>query len=120
MDTLPDPRWQAALAHSQYLSTLLQARPALIPELAATWLAPLSEAQLLAALTPAAEDDAALKAQLRQLRQRAMAHIALRDLCGLAPMDREVARKKLQALAEEALLHGVVLSSLSGGCRGGA
>jgi len=26
----------------------------------------------------------------------------------------------LQALAEEALLHGVVLSSLSGGCRGGA
>ena len=97
MDPLPDPRWQAALAHSQYLSTLLQARPALIPELAATWLAPLSEAQLRAALTPAAEDDAALKTQLRRLRQRAMAHIALRDLCGLAPLEEVVESMTLLA-----------------------
>ncbi|MGB4226382.1 MAG: bifunctional [glutamate--ammonia ligase]-adenylyl-L-tyrosine phosphorylase/[glutamate--ammonia-ligase] adenylyltransferase [Candidatus Dechloromonas phosphoritropha] len=90
MDNLPDPRWQAALDHSHYLASLFAARPALIAELAAAWTAPLSADRLLAALEPPAADDDALKSQLRRLRQRAMAHIALRDLCGLAPLSEVV------------------------------
>ncbi len=97
MDKLPDPRWQSALTHSRYLANLLSTHPALIPELAAAWTAPLSAEQLAAALTPTATDDEAIKAQLRRLRQRAMAHIALRDLCGLAPLAEVVESMTLLA-----------------------
>ncbi len=97
MDTLPDPRWQAALAHSRYLSNLLQAHPALLPELATSWLQPLDEALLTAALAQDFADDEALKSALRRLRQRAMAHIALRDLCGLAPLAEVVESMTLLA-----------------------
>jgi [glutamine synthetase] adenylyltransferase / [glutamine synthetase]-adenylyl-L-tyrosine phosphorylase len=97
MDKLPDPRWQSALDHSRYLSNLLGAHPTLIPELAAVWTAPLSAEQLVAGLTPAGVDDAAIKQQLRRLRQRAMAHIALRDLCGLAPLAEVVESMTLLA-----------------------
>jgi glutamate-ammonia-ligase adenylyltransferase len=86
MDTTLDPRWQAAVAHSRYLANLLQSRPELIPELAATWQQPLSEALLLAPLQQAFADDDAVRATLRRLRQRAMAHLVLRDLGGLAPL----------------------------------
>ena len=86
MDTKIDPRWQSALDHSRYLNNLLQAHPGLIPELAATWLQPLSEDLLLNPLRQPFTDDDALKSALRRLRHRAMAHIALRDLCGLAPL----------------------------------
>jgi len=81
-----DPRWTAALTHSRYLSNLLAAHPELVPELAASWLQPLSEDLLLGALKPAPADDDAVKSALRRLRQRAMAHIMLRDLGGLAPL----------------------------------
>ncbi|MFV5214167.1 bifunctional [glutamate--ammonia ligase]-adenylyl-L-tyrosine phosphorylase/[glutamate--ammonia-ligase] adenylyltransferase [Azonexus caeni] len=97
MDTLPDPRWQAALAHSRYLSNLLQAHPALLPELATSWLQPLDEALLSAALAQDFADDEALKSALRRLRQRAMAHIALRDLCRLAPLAEVVESMTLLA-----------------------
>ncbi len=90
MDNSCDPRWQFALSHSRYLSSLLASRPALIPELAATWHVPLSEDLLLGALKPEAADEEALKAVLRRLRQRAMAHITLRDLCGMAPLSEVV------------------------------
>ncbi len=86
MDTKIDPRWQSALDHGRYLNNLLQAHPGLIPELAATWLQPLSEDLLLNPLRQPFTDDDALKSALRRLRHRAMAHIALRDLCGLAPL----------------------------------
>lgn len=86
MNQTVDARWQPALGHSRYLAALLAARPALVPELAATWERPLDEEMLLAALTPPPADDEGLKRALRQLRQRAMAHIALRDLTGLAPL----------------------------------
>ena len=86
MDNTLDPRWQAALAHSRYLANQLQANPDLVPELAATWLQPLSEDMLLAPLKQIFADDDAVKAALRRLRHRAMCHIALRDLCGLAPL----------------------------------
>ncbi len=86
MDTTLDPRWQSALELSRYLNNLLQAQPKLIPELKATWLQALSEDLLLAPLRQTFADDEALKSTLRRLRQRAMAHLALRDLCGLAPL----------------------------------
>ncbi len=97
MDKLPDPRWQDALQHSRYLSNLLAANPTLMPDLAAAWTAPLSEAQLREAMEPPAGDDETLKTQLRRLRQRAMAHIALRDLCGLAPLAEVVESMTLLA-----------------------
>lgn len=97
MTSLPDPRWQRALDHSRYLSNLLQTRPELGAELAAVWQSPLSEDQLLTPLNTAFADDEAVKAGLRRLRQRAMAHIALRDLCGLAPLDEVVESMTLLA-----------------------
>ncbi|MBT9523461.1 MAG: bifunctional glutamine synthetase adenylyltransferase/deadenyltransferase, partial [Dechloromonas sp.] len=86
MDTTLDPRWQAAVHHSRYLANLLQAHPELIPELLATWQQPLNEAMLLAPLQQEFVDDDAVKSALRRLRHRAMAHLALRDLGGLAPL----------------------------------
>ena len=86
MENLPDPRWARALTHSHYLRQLFSARPELPGELARHWQAPLSEDLLLAALRPEAGDDETLKRQLRRLRQQAMAHMEIRDLCGLAPL----------------------------------
>ena len=68
MDTTLDPRWQAALGHSRYLSNLLQTHPSLIPELAASWLQPLSEDLLLAPLKKPFADDEAVRSALRRLR----------------------------------------------------
>ncbi|MBS1130109.1 MAG: Glutamate-ammonia ligase adenylyltransferase [Proteobacteria bacterium] len=86
MDTTLDPRWQAAVDHSRYLANLLNSRPDLIPELAATWQQPLSEELLLAPLQREFADDDAVRSVLRRLRHRAMAHLVLRDLGGLAPL----------------------------------
>jgi glutamate-ammonia-ligase adenylyltransferase len=97
MDTTLDPRWQAALDHSRYLTNLFFARPELIAELAATWEQPLSEELLLAPLTREFPDDEAVRSTLRRLRQRAMAHIELRDLCGLAPLAEVVESMTLLA-----------------------
>ncbi|WP_412481059.1 bifunctional [glutamate--ammonia ligase]-adenylyl-L-tyrosine phosphorylase/[glutamate--ammonia-ligase] adenylyltransferase [Azonexus sp. IMCC34839] len=97
MDTTLDPRWQGALAHSRYIANLLQARPELIAELAATWQQPLSEDLLRAPLNRQFADDDAVKSALRRLRQRAMAHITLRDLCGLAPLAEVVESMTLLA-----------------------
>jgi len=83
--TLP-PAWLSAVGHSRYLANQLSAHPELIPELLATWQQPLSEALLQAPLQGEFPDDEAVKRTLRRLRHRAMAHLALRDLCGLAPL----------------------------------
>ena len=97
MDTTLDPRWQTALGHSRYLSNLLHTHPTLIPELAATWLQPLSEDLLLAPLRQEFSSDDAVKSTLRRIRHRAMAHIALRDLCRLAPLSEVVESMTLLA-----------------------
>lgn len=97
MDTTLDPRWPAALGHSRYLANLLQTHPGLVPELRSTWQQPLSEDLLLTALKQPFTDDDAVKSALRRLRQRAMAHIALRDLCGLAPLAEVVESMTLLA-----------------------
>lgn len=86
MENLPDPRWQIAIDHSRYLRQLLNSRPALVAELAATWHLPLSEDMLLKPLAEIPADDEVVKARLRQLRQRAMAHLCLRDLAADAPL----------------------------------
>lgn len=97
MDNPIDPRWAPALALSRYLANLLQSRPQLIPELRATWERPLSDDLLLPTLRAAGQDDEALRSALRRVRQRAMAHIALRDLCGLAPLAEVVESMTLLA-----------------------
>ena len=97
MDTSPPiqqqaqfPEWSAALAHSRYLRQLFTARPELPQVLQETWRQPLSEELLLSLLIPAATDDATnlatFQRQLRRLRQQAMAHLELRDLCGFADL----------------------------------
>lgn len=90
MDTTHDPRWQPALDHSRYLRHLLAMHPELVPELRSSWEHALSEDILLARLHPEPASEEALKTVLRQVRQRAMAHIALRDLCGKAPLSEVV------------------------------
>ncbi|MDR3324185.1 MAG: bifunctional [glutamate--ammonia ligase]-adenylyl-L-tyrosine phosphorylase/[glutamate--ammonia-ligase] adenylyltransferase [Zoogloeaceae bacterium] len=97
METLPDPRWAAALHHSRYLRQLLVARPDLPSLLLPHWQMPLSAELLAAALLPAATDDEGLQRQLRRLRQQAMAHLELRDLCGLAPLEEVMASMTLLA-----------------------
>ncbi len=97
MNPRQDPRWQAALDHSLYLSNLFRARPELIDELAATWDGPLSEALLLAPLQRDFANDEELRSTLRRLRQRAMAHIMLRDLCDRAPLAEVVESMTLLA-----------------------
>ena len=85
--TIPaDPRWQPACQLSRFLSRLLEARPALQAELAASWSHALSEDQLVQRLKPEADDDETLKHQLRRLRQFTLAHLALRDLAASAPL----------------------------------
>jgi glutamate-ammonia-ligase adenylyltransferase len=97
MDTLPDPRWQTALEHSRYLTNLFFARPELISELAGIWEQPLTAEQLQAPLSGDFANDDAVRTTLRRLRQRAMAHIELRDLCGLAPLAEVVESMTLLA-----------------------
>jgi glutamate-ammonia-ligase adenylyltransferase len=80
--------WAGALAHSRYLRQLFAARPELPEQVARDWQTPLSENALLAMLSlPAVKDENALQRQLRRMRQRAMAWIELRDLCGRAELD---------------------------------
>jgi len=89
--------WAGALAHSRYLDKQLQAHPELLPELLATWMQPLTEELLLAPLRQDFADDAAVKSALRRLRHRAMAHLVLRDLGGLAPLEEIVESMTLLA-----------------------
>jgi glutamate-ammonia-ligase adenylyltransferase len=50
------------------------------------WQQPLTEDLLRAPLAGDFADDDAVRRALRRLRQRAMAHLTIRDLCGLAPL----------------------------------
>jgi glutamate-ammonia-ligase adenylyltransferase len=71
---------------SRYLGRLLEARPALAAEVESFMAQPVSAGELSAwlAAQPVAEGN--LKPVLRQLKQRAYARIAARDLAGLAPL----------------------------------
>ena len=93
----PPPAWQEALSLSRYLSNLLETRPEIAEEVAATWDAPLDEAMLKAPLAAEFADDEAVRRALRRLRQRAMAHMAIRDLTGRAPLEEIVESMTLLA-----------------------
>ncbi|HMA90545.1 MAG TPA: bifunctional [glutamate--ammonia ligase]-adenylyl-L-tyrosine phosphorylase/[glutamate--ammonia-ligase] adenylyltransferase, partial [Burkholderiales bacterium] len=74
-----------ALSSSRYAQHLLQARPELGEELIAP--APFAREAMRAALAAApADDEAALKARLRRLRQRVLLRVMARDLGGLADL----------------------------------
>jgi glutamate-ammonia-ligase adenylyltransferase len=88
-----------ALAHSDFLARLLAARPELSDWLAENSARPLTAAALadfLAADPPA--DEESLKRRLRNLRQRAIATLVVRDVGGLAPLAEVV--ETMSALAE--------------------
>ncbi|MBL8416360.1 MAG: bifunctional [glutamate--ammonia ligase]-adenylyl-L-tyrosine phosphorylase/[glutamate--ammonia-ligase] adenylyltransferase [Propionivibrio sp.] len=79
--------WQPALTHSRYLRQLLEARPEIV-----TWLhehaaRPLDGELMREFLQTAAPlDEAGLKRVLRQLRQRIMAALMVRDIGGQAAL----------------------------------
>ena len=75
---------------SRYLGRLLAARPALAVEVEATLAQPVSAGELSAWLAAQPVTEANLKQVLRQLKQRAYARIAARDLAGLAPLGEVV------------------------------
>ncbi len=73
------------LEPSRYARHVLEAQPALAPELAAPQ--PFTRAQMDAALGGAQEDDEpALKRRLRRLRQRVLLRVMARDLSGAAEL----------------------------------
>ncbi len=75
---------------SRYLARLLAARPALAAEVEASLGQPVTAAELAAWLAAQEVGEANLKPMLRQLKQRAYARIAARDLGGLAPLGEVV------------------------------
>ncbi|MBI5108490.1 MAG: bifunctional [glutamate--ammonia ligase]-adenylyl-L-tyrosine phosphorylase/[glutamate--ammonia-ligase] adenylyltransferase [Rhodocyclales bacterium] len=75
---------------SRYLARLLAAKPALAAEIDASVLRPVTADELAAWLDAQEVTEARLKMVLRQLKQRAYARIAARDLGGLAPLDEVV------------------------------
>jgi glutamate-ammonia-ligase adenylyltransferase len=75
---------------SRYLARLLAARPALAAEVEASLGQPVTAAELSAWLAAQPVGEANLKPVLRQLKQRAYARIAARDLAGLAPLGEVV------------------------------
>ncbi len=81
-----DALLQFASQHSRYLQRQLQCRPGLAETLAASVHLPLTAADMRALLAPEALADERLKPALRHLRARVMAHVIVRDLCGLADL----------------------------------
>ena len=75
---------------SRYLGRLLAARPSLAAEVEASLEQPVSAGELSAWLAAQPVTEANLKQVLRQLKQRAYARIAARDLAGLAPLGEVV------------------------------
>jgi glutamate-ammonia-ligase adenylyltransferase len=80
------PSLDVIVETSRYLSRLLTARPALGTEVEAALTQPVTAAELGDWLAAQPVDEANLKSVLRQLKQRAYARIAARDLAGLAPL----------------------------------
>ncbi len=75
-----------ALPFSRFLSRLFDARPGLRDEVAASLDAPFGASAMEAWLARQEISEASLKPVLRRLRARSLAHIASRDLTGLADL----------------------------------
>ncbi|WP_153111693.1 bifunctional [glutamate--ammonia ligase]-adenylyl-L-tyrosine phosphorylase/[glutamate--ammonia-ligase] adenylyltransferase [Propionivibrio limicola] len=90
--------WQPALAHSHFLRQQLAAYPAIVDwlkEHAGSAIDGQRMRDFLAVLAPSDED--ALKRALRQLRQRVMAALIVRDIGGQAPLEEVVETMTLLA-----------------------
>ena len=83
-----DPLIDRAAGHSRHLAGQLSSRPWLRTQLAALLDRPLDAQALDAFVTQAPEQP--LAARLRHLRSWVIAHLATRDLAGLAPLDEVV------------------------------
>ncbi len=81
-----EPLRQAA-RWSRFLHRLLESQPGLADEVAPLLARPLHPGDLLAWLHPENLDETTLKPALRRLRARVMAHVACRDLTGLADLE---------------------------------
>ena len=103
---------------SRYLGRLLAAKPALAAEVEASLEKPVSAGELSAWLAAQPVSEANLKQVLRQLKQRAYARIAARDLAGLAPLGEVVECRTLIAelavskATEMEITHGSLLVML--------
>jgi glutamate-ammonia-ligase adenylyltransferase len=93
-----------AAAYSRYLARLLAADPGLAAFAQTSQPCNAQEMRAELAAMPAA-DDAGLARALRRLRQRVMARLITRDLCGQATLDEVVA--SVTALAEVAITTAV-------------
>ena len=95
---------------SPYLGRLMAARPELAAEVKAALEQPVTAVELSAWLAAQAVTEGNLKALLRQLKQRAYARIAARDLAGLAPLSEVT--ECMTLIAELAVSKAVEVLSL--------
>ena len=85
------PDWQPALTHSFYLRQLLDTRPDVARWLNEHWRHAIDTATMQAFLDAAhPTDEDSLRCALRQLRQRVMAALVVRDISGQAPLSEVV------------------------------
>ena len=85
------PDWQPALTHSFYLRQLLDTHPDVARWLNEHWRHPIDTATMQAFLDAAhPTDEESLRCALRQLRQRVMAALVVRDISGQAPLSEVV------------------------------
>ncbi|GAB4167173.1 MAG: bifunctional [glutamate--ammonia ligase]-adenylyl-L-tyrosine phosphorylase/[glutamate--ammonia-ligase] adenylyltransferase [Rhodocyclaceae bacterium] len=94
-----------ALRFSRFLAWQMEARPELARDIEAGVARPLDEARLRGWLGPLPIGEGELGARLRSLRLHAFAHIAVRDLAGLADLGEVTA--SMTALAELAVATAV-------------
>ena len=88
-ELLPD--WQPALTHSFYLRQLLDTHPDVARWLNEHWRHAIDTATMQAFLDAAhPTDEESLRCALRQLRQRVMAALVVRDISGQAPLSEVV------------------------------
>ncbi|MCX7148200.1 MAG: bifunctional glutamine synthetase adenylyltransferase/deadenyltransferase, partial [Rhodocyclales bacterium] len=95
---------------SPYLGRLLAANPALAAEVESTLNQPVGASELSAWLAAQPVTEGNLKSLLRQLKQRAYARIAARDLAGLAPLSEVT--ECMTLIAELAVRKAVEVLSL--------
>ena len=85
------PDWQPALTHSFYLRQLLDTHPDVARWLNEHWRHAIDTATMQAFLDAAhPTDEESLRCALRQLRQRVMAALVVRDISGQAPLSEVV------------------------------
>ena len=85
------PDWQPALTHSFYLRQLLDTHPDVALWLSEHWRHAIDTATMQAFLDAAPPtDEESLRCALRQLRQRVMAALVVRDISGQAPLSEVV------------------------------